>query len=512
MSDVSLRHYTELLQKSELLTPDEVDAKLREFERGKFGDSDFGDSDFEDSGVEYSGDSRKLRADSAEDAVAFAAFLLKSQSVTEWQNTHLLRGRFRGLKFGKFRVLRLIGAGGMGRVFLAEDEMLKRQVALKVLPRARSQNERALQRFHQEARALAKLDHANIVRVHDVDYREKTHYIVMEFVEGVDLAKRVDRQGPLSERVALGYIRQTALGLQHAHQNDLIRRDIKPANLLVDQTDTVKILDLGLALLQSDDEGGLTADPTKTLGTVDFISPEQALHSRNLDHRTDLYSLGCSLHFLLTSRGPFSSGPVAQRLLAHQTKEPPSVNELRQALSQPAVGEATLTLCKLLMAKSADDRPPSAADVVAYIDRFSFGEVVSKPNAAAQLSIPAGESTRETVAAGPNSTINGSSVVRLRLDEKHPSVSRTASAIQIDVKDHVPTTKTSNSVAAKTRKRRKTSTHLWILTLSGVAFIASLACLSFLLTQQPSEQPASGALDASEKTAATSVFSYTLVA
>ncbi|MEM6472688.1 MAG: hypothetical protein AAF802_24215, partial [Planctomycetota bacterium] len=175
-----------------------------------------------------------------------------------------------------------------------------------------------------------------------------------------------------------------------------------------------------------------------------------------------------------------------------------------------AVGEATLTLCKLLMAKSADDRPPSAEDVVAYIDRFGFGVVVSKPNAAAQPSLPAGESTRETVAAGPNSTMNDSSIVRLRIDEKQ-SVSRTASAIQIDVKDRMPTTKTSDSVAAKTRKRRKTSSHLWILSLSGVAFIASLACLSFLLTQQPSEQPASGAQDASEKTAATRVYEKTLV-
>ncbi|MEM0924555.1 MAG: serine/threonine-protein kinase [Planctomycetota bacterium] len=465
---MSLLSYTELLKKSELLSADQVDARLREFESGD--------------------PSKRLRADSAEDAVAFANFLLKADAVTQWQNTHLLRGRFRGLKVGKFRVLRLIGAGGMGRVFLAEDEMLKRRVALKVLPKARSQNSRALQRFHQEARALAKLDHVNIVRVHDVDYREKTHFIVMEFVQGTDLTKRVERQGPLSELTALGYLRQTALGLQHAHESGLIHRDIKPSNLLVDENDTVKILDLGLALLQTDEEAELTADPTKTLGTVDFISPEQALHSRNLDHRTDLYSLGCTLHFLLTGRGPFSSGPIAQRLLAHQSKEPPSINDLRKALSQPVVNDETVVLAAKLMAKQPDGRPDNAGEVVALIDRaieLTQASDASQTARSGTDSAPAVDATKDTLAPTPHSTLHEVSRGTAESDHGSQISGQVTSAIQIDVRDH-RFASPSDTKTKPSRSSRKRSTPSWILVFSAAAFIASLACLVFLLTRRDS--------------------------
>ncbi|MEO1616883.1 MAG: serine/threonine-protein kinase [Planctomycetota bacterium] len=452
MSDLTLKDYTQLLRKSDLLSLAQVDATLREFQSSRLDDG-------------HSNGVTELRADSSEDALAFANFLKEREVVTEWQNRNLLQGRHKGLKFGKFRILQLLGVGGMGRVFLAEDEMLKRKVALKVLPKARGANERALQRFHQEARALAQLDHPNIVRVHDVDYRERTHYIVMEFVQGTDLAKRVGREGPLGEQVALNYLRQTAIGLEHAHQSGLIHRDVKPANLLVDQSDTIKILDLGLALLQSDDEGGITVDPTRTLGTVDFISPEQALHSRNLDHRSDLYSLGCTLFFLLTTRAPFSNGPMAQRLLAHQNQEPPSINSLREALSEAAISEGTQDLCHRLMAKSPQDRPDSAAEVVSLID---------------SIQEPSGQLGPSEQAADTRSPDAHSTLAEVSNHE----AGSLSSAIQIQVGD-------SDAAASGAARRnsprasRKRANRNWVLLGSSAVCLAGLTAMVFLLTRSP---------------------------
>ncbi len=183
MSGVSLQEYRELVLRSGLLTSDALQEQF---------DSYHPESDVD-----------PLAADSARAAaISFAKHLENSGLLTEWQNANLLRGRFRGLMFGKFRILRLLGAGGMGRVFLAENQMLQRQVALKVLPKKLVSHPTALDRFHQEARALARLNHNNIVRVYDVDVHENTHYIVMEYVQGIDLHRKVAKEGPLDETTA----------------------------------------------------------------------------------------------------------------------------------------------------------------------------------------------------------------------------------------------------------------------------------------------------------------------
>ncbi|MEL6109209.1 MAG: serine/threonine-protein kinase, partial [Planctomycetota bacterium] len=232
--------------------------------------------------------------------------------------------------------------------------------------------EASLERFHREARALAKLNHDNIVRVHDVDTREETHYIVMEFVEGADLSSLVRDRGPLPPVAAAEHIRQTAIGLEHAHSNGLIHRDIKPANLLLDTKGTIKILDLGLALLQSEEDESITADPARTIGTVDYVSPEQALNSREIDHRTDLYSLGCTLHFLLTGSAPFCVGTSAQRLMAHQKQNPPDIDDARMRAGLPPVAPWLKNICRKLMAKSPNDRHSSAAVLAEEIAHYSM--------------------------------------------------------------------------------------------------------------------------------------------
>jgi serine/threonine protein kinase len=342
MSVVSLQEYRELIVRSGLLTTDAVQEQFSS----------------------YAPDAEHSATDSSEDGAAgFAKHLESSGLLTQWQNANLLRGRFRGLMFGKFRILRLLGAGGMGRVFLAENQMLQRQVALKILPKKLSSHSTALERFHREARSLARLSHNNIVRVHDVDVHEKTHYIVMEYVRGADLHRKVSKEGPLDETVAANFICQAAEGLAHAHQAGLIHRDVKPANMLINSQGEVKVLDLGLALLQTEEDGSLTADPTKALGTVDYISPEQAFNSRELEARTDIYSLGCSLYFLLTGTAPFGKGTNTERLLAHQLRDPTPINDIRQEKKLPPVGDSLVAICSRMMAKAPSDRFADAAEV-----------------------------------------------------------------------------------------------------------------------------------------------------
>jgi serine/threonine-protein kinase len=247
--------------------------------------------------------------------------------------------------------------------------MMRRQCAIKVLPQNQiDKHSSVLERFYVEAQAVASLDHQNIVRAYDVSKEVKDnkeiHYLVMEYVEGQDAQVMVQESGRLDYVKAAEIIRQTANGLAHAHENGLIHRDIKPANLLIDKKGIVKILDLGLARFH-DDSGmaSLTAAHNETvLGTADYLSPEQALNSHNVDPRTDIYSLGCTAYFLLTGQPPFPEGSVAQRLVAHQVKPPKPIAEERS----DAPPELTAIVGKM-MAKTPDDRFQSASEVATIL-------------------------------------------------------------------------------------------------------------------------------------------------
>ncbi len=185
------------------------------------------------------------------------------------------------------------------------------------------------------------------------------HYLVMEYVEGRDLQQIVKQDGPLEPAIAVEYLRQAAEGLSHAHQSGLIHRDIKPANLMVDQRNVVKVLDLGLALFADEERASLTvAYDENVLGTADYLSPEQALNSHGVDARTDIYSLGCALYYLLTGHPPFPDGTLPQRLMAHQKSAPADIG-----LENPHVPPDLIEICNTMMAKKPDRRYQTAQEV-----------------------------------------------------------------------------------------------------------------------------------------------------
>ena len=304
------------------------------------------------------------------DAKTLATFLVKSGELTTWQAEKLLLGKHKGFTLGKYKLLSLLGKGGMSSVYLAEHTLMKRRVAVKVLPHKRVNDASYLGRFHREAQAVASLDHPNIVRAYDVDHEVdksmQIHFLVMEYVRGRSLQEIIAQDGPMDPVLAAEYIRQAAEGLEHAHQNGLVHRDIKPGNLLVETTGTVKLLDLGLARFFDDSEESLTIEhDEKVLGTADYLAPEQAVDSHMVDHRADIYSLGCTLYFLLTGGPPFTEGSLAQRLIAHQTKEPPPL-----AAARDDIPPALDAIVRRLMSKKPEDRPQTAADAAAILAGF----------------------------------------------------------------------------------------------------------------------------------------------
>jgi hypothetical protein len=230
----------------------------------------------------------------------------------------------------KYRIIRELGRGGMGVVYQAMQTLMDRTVAVKVINPSVLEHRDSLARFQAEVKAAAKLDHANIVRAHDADQVGGLHLLVMEFVQGMSLADLVSHKGPLPIAHACHFIRQAALGLQHAFEQGMVHRDIKPQNLMVTPKGQVKILDFGLARLRSESaKGGGLTDVGAFMGTPEYVSPEQATDARTADTRADLYSLGCTLYFLLTGWPPFQEATVVKTVLAQIEKEAPAVQELR---------------------------------------------------------------------------------------------------------------------------------------------------------------------------------------
>ncbi len=295
--------------------------------------------------------------------------MVRDGLLTRFQADQMLRGRWRNfILSGKYTILEPIGAGGMGTVYLCSHNIMRRPVAIKVLPASQADDPGAVERFHREAQAVAQLRHPNIVGAYDVDRDGKFHFLVMEYVDGVNLQDLVKRTGPLDPTRAAHYIHQAALGLEHAHEAGLVHRDIKPANLLVDRQGVVKILDLGLARFFHDKRESVTAkyDGNAVLGTADYLAPEQAVDSHNVDIRCDIYSLGITFYFLLAGRSPFQEGSVAEKLIWHQVRQPKPIRELR-----PKVPEGLAAVLGRMIAKEPGLRYQTPAEVAAALAPFT---------------------------------------------------------------------------------------------------------------------------------------------
>jgi serine/threonine protein kinase len=264
------------------------------------------------------------------DPASLARYLVRDGFLTLFQARHLLQGKWRGFYLGNYKVLERLGTGGMGCVYLCEHQLLRRRVAVKVLLLSRIQDPRSLQCFYREARAIAALDHPNIVRAYDFAEEAGLHYLVMEHVDGSSLHELIRTYGPLEVARAAHYIRQAALGLQHAYERAaLVHRDIKPSNILVDRHGTVKILDLGLVRFSQEDEDLPSPTyPRSVLGTADYIAPEQTRDSQATDIRADIYSLGATFYFCLAGRPPFEAGTLGQKLIWQQTRQPKPIRSL----------------------------------------------------------------------------------------------------------------------------------------------------------------------------------------
>ena len=268
-----------------------------------------------------------------------------------------------GQKLDHFELLEFVGGGGMGVVFKALDTRLNRIVALKVLARDQADEEEKVRRFQNEAQSAARLDHDHIARVYFVGQDCGLHYIVFEYIEGINLRDLVERKGPLSLDEAVSFTLQVAEALAHASSRDVVHRDIKPSNLLITPQGRAKLVDMGLARLHQVEhsQNDLTSSGV-TLGTFDYISPEQARDPRSADVRSDIYSLGCTLYFMLTARPPFPEGNVLQKLLQHNNDPPPD-----PADCNPELPESVSRLVRKMLAKDPRKRHQRASELVAEL-------------------------------------------------------------------------------------------------------------------------------------------------
>ncbi|MBY0230284.1 MAG: protein kinase, partial [Gemmataceae bacterium] len=267
----------------------------------------------------------------------------------------------------RYRVLRLLGKGGMGEVWLAEHRVMQRLVALKVIRRDLLDSPDLADRFVREVLAAGKLSHPNIVAALDAEQAGDTHFLVMEFVDGSSIAAHVRAHGPLPVAEACSVARQAALALQHAHERGLVHRDIKPENLLRGSDGTVKVADFGLARVLRGPEAASTATSAGLLvGTVDFIAPEQANDPAKSGIRSDIYALGCSLYHMLAGQVPYPGGGILDKLARHMAGRPMRLGQLR-----PDVPLALTRVVERMMSPDPAKRFASPGEAAQALEPFT---------------------------------------------------------------------------------------------------------------------------------------------
>jgi serine/threonine protein kinase len=396
------------------------------------------------------------------DGESLARCLVEADKLTAYQASSICKGHQQQLFLGNYVILEQIGRGGMGVVFKARHLRMKRNVAIKVLSEKLTNSEMRLRRFHREVEAAARLVHPNIVTAFDADKDEKTFFLVMEFVDGKDMAEIVESEGPLPVAVAVDYIIQTARGLEYAHGEGIIHRDIKPHNLLVTTDGKVKVLDLGLVSLKNDDTKtesteSLT-DHNQIIGTVDYMSPEQAEDVHHVDLRTDIYSLGCTLYRILTNKPPYGGKNAIQKLMAHRTHPIPSLRAERSD-----VPELLDRAFRRMVAKNPEDRYQT------------MGEVIESMETCTLALISIGTSSTSQVVTIPDHSA-ADVVPTIDMQAQKNSFAST------DLAAHLPMESESISIQAnqpspvqRQRRRERTSPLVGLLALSGILGLVTLA-------------------------------------
>jgi serine/threonine protein kinase len=293
--------------------------------------------------------------------------LVRQHWLTRFQADQILQGRSKGFWVKRYKILDQVGIGGMARVFLAEHAIMRRKVALKILPTSKCADPPSLARFLREARAIASINHPNVIRAYDIDQDADFYYIVLEYAEGLTVAQHVERHGPIPWPQACDYVYQAAAGCEHLLACGLIHRDIKPSNIIIEHGGAIKLVDLGLAVFLDEKE----TDPLtvryeqNALGTADYLSPEQVVDSHNVDGRADIYSLGATFCFMLSGKPPFPDGTVMEKLHAHQTQPFETIRD-----RAPDVPKDLDAILRKMLAKKAADRFATMTALRSALRRF----------------------------------------------------------------------------------------------------------------------------------------------
>jgi serine/threonine protein kinase len=373
----------------------------------------------------------------------------------------------------KYRILGKLGQGGMGAVYKAVQLRMERTVAIKVMSPEVVGNAEAVGRFQQEVKAAARLQHPNIVTAYDADQAGELHFLVMEYVEGVSLSRLVEKNGPLPVHQACHLVRQAALALQLAHDRGMVHRDVKPGNLMVTRKGQVKVLDFGLARLPRDkaDQGRTVANTF--MGTPEYVSPEQATDARSADIRSDIYSLGCTLYFLLTGAPPFRKGDLVETIRAHLQEEPPPLTR-----SRPDAPPELAAIVARMLAKARADRYQTPAELARALAPLAVKKTAAGKENGPLPVAPPPRSDGETVPPGqrqvPTQVATPSEVLR---------------AVEADPAGETATPPPLPSGPAAARPRRR-----WALYAGGAAAVLALT-LALGWALRPRPQPAGGAAD-----------------
>jgi eukaryotic-like serine/threonine-protein kinase len=308
------------------------------------------------------------------DPIECAQVLVCDGLITNFQAHWLLRGKWQGFFIDdKYRILDYLGLGGMGSVYLCEHRVMKRRVAIKILPLHGEDSTPQHERFCTEARALCRLNHHNILRAYDLDGDREHLYLILEWVRSINFKQLVDHRGKLPYPSAVNLIIQTCSALQHMHESQMVHRDITPRNLLIDQIGVVKMLDLGLVrfLKKNRQSDSYFGDNLRGIhGSPDYIAPEQIDNADTVDIRADIYSLGATFYYLLAGHAPFPGGTTVDKLMAHQNREPTRIDELR--------ADVPIEIARIIhkmLAKNADERyatPLAVANDLRRWNQFAF--------------------------------------------------------------------------------------------------------------------------------------------